>query len=55
MKKATIRNAAKYNMMLGEVKKAMTNGVSYYKATEIRNNSLYGSAKCVACGTGRWS
>ena len=46
MKKATIRNAAEYNIMLGEVKKAMANGVSYYKVTELRNNSLYGGVEC---------
>lgn len=44
--KKIIRNAAEYNIMLGEVKKAMANGVSYYKVTEIRNNNLYGGVEC---------
>ena len=46
MKKATIRNAAEYNWMLGEIKKEMSTGIRYYKVTELRNNRLYGGAEC---------
>lgn len=46
MKTKTIRNMQAYNCMLGEVKKAMANEVSYYKVTELRNNSLYGGVEC---------
>ena len=44
--KKVIRNAAEYNWMLGAIKKEMANGVSYYKVTELRNNSLYGGVEC---------
>ena len=44
--KKIIRNMAEYNLMLGEIKKAMANGVSYYKTTECRGNSLYGGVEC---------
>lgn len=46
MKKATIRNMASYNMMMSSIKKEMANGVSYYKVTQLRNNSLYGGVEC---------
>lgn len=46
MKKATIRNMASYNMMMSSIKKEMASGVSYYKITELRNNSLYGGVEC---------
>ena len=44
--KKVIRNAAEYNLMLWAMKNEMANGVSYYKVTELRNNSLYGGVEC---------
>ena len=44
--KKSIRNMKEYTTMVLSIKSAMTNGVSYYKITELTNNTLYGGVEC---------